>query len=75
MEDLRETIRKKLLKEYGKTSMPRSVMNGNRKPNPNFRNRNRRIVPFNKWGKEFPKWLSEQEAKQKQKETKNGSEQ
>lgn len=64
MKNLRETIRKKLLEEYGKTSMPRSVMNGNRKPNPNFRDRNRRIVPFDKWGKEFPKWLSEQEAKQ-----------
>ena len=73
MEDLRETIRKKLLKEYGETSMVRSVMNGNRKPNPDFRNRNRRLVPFKKWGKEFPKWLSEQETKLKQKEAKNGS--
>ena len=64
MKNLRDIIKKRLLQEYGKTSMPRSVMNGNRKPNPNFRDRNRRIVPFNKWGKEFPKWLSEQEAEQ-----------
>ena len=55
MKNLRETIRKKLLQEYGETSMIRSVMNGNRKPNPNFRNHNRRVVPFDKWGKEFPK--------------------
>ena len=64
MKNLRDIIKKRLLQEYGKTSMPRSVMNGNRKPNPNFRDRNRRIVPFNKWGKEFPKRLSEQEAEQ-----------
>jgi hypothetical protein len=64
MKNLRDIIKKRLLQEYGKTSMPRSVMNGNRKPNPNFRDRNRRVVPFDKWGEEFPKWLSEQEAKQ-----------
>lgn len=60
---MREKIKKILLKEQYSESMIRACLNGNRKPNPEIRNRLRRIVPFEIWGLKIRAWLDAQEQK------------